>query len=301
MHYYCIASQSYKGGSGRTTTTANLAVALARMGKTVLCVDLDFEAPGLHQVLDVSAAHEQVAFGSNHLVNGMRPEAALHSLIDVVAKRDPDAAPLDLRGGRVFLLPGSHDLVPVTLGKDRSGIDTQARAELQLATFLQLCADRLGVEVAFLDAASGLGKHQLYALSGADLVLLFFRWTRQHVEGTRGLLESIRSMQRDRSSAYWAKFYNKKLKLVATSVADRQEISGIQNESLRTRIQLQQEATMSRLLAAAKGLDPLFEIPEDVIMKWGEQVIVSQIRQTRYEELAGLINDEIDAHTLAHV
>ena len=44
-----ITFYSYKGGVGRTLLAANMAVALARRGKTLLW-DLDVEAPGLHRI-----------------------------------------------------------------------------------------------------------------------------------------------------------------------------------------------------------------------------------------------------------
>src|SRR3989304_1465582 len=44
-----ITFYSYKGGVGRTLLAANMAVALARRGKTLIW-DLDAEAPGLHRV-----------------------------------------------------------------------------------------------------------------------------------------------------------------------------------------------------------------------------------------------------------
>ena len=44
-----ISFYSYKGGVGRTLLAANMAVALARQGKTLIW-DLDVEAPGLHRI-----------------------------------------------------------------------------------------------------------------------------------------------------------------------------------------------------------------------------------------------------------
>ncbi len=49
---------SYKGGTGRTTGTANVAAALAKHGKNVLCIDMDLEAPGLHTVFGIDKPTE---------------------------------------------------------------------------------------------------------------------------------------------------------------------------------------------------------------------------------------------------
>lgn len=42
-----IVFYSYKGGVGRSLALCNIAICLARLGKNVILVDLDFEAPGL--------------------------------------------------------------------------------------------------------------------------------------------------------------------------------------------------------------------------------------------------------------
>ncbi len=49
-----ITFYSYKGGVGRTMLAANMGVALAQTGKTLLW-DLDAEAPGLHRIKDLRA------------------------------------------------------------------------------------------------------------------------------------------------------------------------------------------------------------------------------------------------------
>lgn len=45
---------SFKGGVGRSLALANLASILARLGKNVLCLDLDLEAPSLPHIFDVA-------------------------------------------------------------------------------------------------------------------------------------------------------------------------------------------------------------------------------------------------------
>src|SRR4051812_29841323 len=46
-----ISFYAYKGGTGRSLTLANAAKYLSRLGQSVLAIDLDLEAPGLHHKL----------------------------------------------------------------------------------------------------------------------------------------------------------------------------------------------------------------------------------------------------------
>src|SRR2546425_1217940 len=55
-----LAVQSFKGGTGKSTVSANLAVTLARLGKRVAVIDLDLEGPGLHVIFGISDAEIRV-------------------------------------------------------------------------------------------------------------------------------------------------------------------------------------------------------------------------------------------------
>ena len=56
-----IAIGSGKGGVGKTFVTANLATALARLGKRVVAVDVDLDAANLHTCLGVPAPQRSLA------------------------------------------------------------------------------------------------------------------------------------------------------------------------------------------------------------------------------------------------
>ena len=45
---YVVTFYSFKGGVGRTLALANVGLELARTGRSVLLVDFDLEAPGIH-------------------------------------------------------------------------------------------------------------------------------------------------------------------------------------------------------------------------------------------------------------
>jgi flagellar biosynthesis protein FlhG len=86
---------SGKGGVGKTVLSANLGVALARAGKTVVLVDLDLGASNLHTVLGVKNRHP----GVGNLI--YKQEESLDSLLIETEER------------RLFLIPGDS-LLPGT-------------------------------------------------------------------------------------------------------------------------------------------------------------------------------------------
>ncbi|WP_236794613.1 KGGVGR-motif variant AAA ATPase [Amycolatopsis sp. GM8] len=74
-----VTFYSYKGGVGRSFTTANIAVLLARWGYRVLCLDWDLEAPGLHEyfrpLLGAEPAAGVVDLVDDFLAGRVRPAA----------------------------------------------------------------------------------------------------------------------------------------------------------------------------------------------------------------------------------
>lgn len=85
-----VAFYSYKGGVGRTLLVANTAQFLAMTGRRVVALDLDLEAPGLHQKLgsrDVVALAESGSLRGvvDELLSALETEQPSHSLVDTFA------------------------------------------------------------------------------------------------------------------------------------------------------------------------------------------------------------------------
>ena len=62
-----IALHSYKGGTGKTLLSVNLAATNVRKGKNVCLLDLDFRAPSLHAVFKASNSE----YWLNDYLNGV--------------------------------------------------------------------------------------------------------------------------------------------------------------------------------------------------------------------------------------
>jgi MinD-like ATPase involved in chromosome partitioning or flagellar assembly len=53
-----ISVHSYRGGTGKSNLTANLAVCLAAPGKRVAVVDTDIQSPGIHMLFGLKDTSE---------------------------------------------------------------------------------------------------------------------------------------------------------------------------------------------------------------------------------------------------
>ena len=85
-----ITFYSYKGGTGRSLLLANAARYLALLGKRVVAVDFDFEAPGLHYKLNISPPGKRTADAIpergavDYLLASAQGEGPPKSLLDYV-------------------------------------------------------------------------------------------------------------------------------------------------------------------------------------------------------------------------
>jgi septum site-determining protein MinD len=134
---------SGKGGVGKTTIVANLSVALARMGKNVLCVDADIGLRNLDMVLGLE----------NRIV---------YDVLDVLEGRVDFQKALvkDKRGFSLWLLPANQT-------KNKDAVDPEK--------WLKLFEDikSLGqYDYIFIDSPAGIEKGFHLAASPADTALV---------------------------------------------------------------------------------------------------------------------------------
>jgi septum site-determining protein MinD len=134
---YVFAVASGKGGVGKSTTTANLGVALAEDGFDVAVVDVDLGMANLGGLL------------------GVDPDETLHDVLSGSAS--PEDATYETHG--LTLVPGSTELEQFA--------EADAKALHRVVAYL-----RSDNDVVLLDAGAGLSYDIAMAMSVADGVLL---------------------------------------------------------------------------------------------------------------------------------
>lgn len=169
-----IAVANQKGGVGKTTTSVNLAVALARAGRNVCLIDLD---PQAHATL-----HAGVAAGSHPL-----------SAFDVLTAGQPLEAATVAVAENLSVVPSHIDLSAVEMAlAGRSGRESILRQRIEAdPRFSGDAAVGSRFDYLVVDCPPSLGLLSLNALAAVDEVLLPLQPHFLALHGLSKLLETI--------------------------------------------------------------------------------------------------------------
>jgi len=163
-----VSIHSYRGGTGKSNLTANLAVCLASSGRRVAVVDTDIQSPGIH------------------LLFGLEDTSRLRTLNDYLWERCPvheaatDVTPSPVleAGGRVWLVPSSLQAGEIAKVL-RQGYDVGLMND-----GLRDLADHLALDYLLIDTHPGLNEETLLSIVVSHAVVIVFRPDQQDYEGT---------------------------------------------------------------------------------------------------------------------
>ena len=173
-----ISVHSFRGGTGKSNTAANVAALLAAGGQRVGVVDTDIQSPGIHTLFGLH--QEAMRYSLNQYLRGT---------CDITQAAHDLTASLDagLRG-RVYLVPSSmkaNDIARVM----RDGYDVGLLNE----GFRQLVKE-LSLDVLMLDTHPGLNEETLLSIAMSNTLAIVLRPDQQDYEGTGVALGVARAL-----------------------------------------------------------------------------------------------------------
>src|SRR3989337_3415355 len=170
-----VTFHSYKGGTGKTLLSVNLAIVFAKMGKRVCILDLDLRAPSLHSIFRNR---------SNYWVNDYLNKACIIEkvLAECNIKEVPNGKLL------VGLANPSTEAIREMESKDRNWeIEALGRLFSLKATLL----NDMHLDYVFFDASPGLNYSSINAIVCAHIVLVVTSTDKSDVEGTRRMIHDL--------------------------------------------------------------------------------------------------------------
>ena len=174
-----VSVHSFRGGTGKSNTTANLAAILAGSGRRVGVIDTDIQSPGIHVILGLQG-DEVTGSLNDFLWHGK----AIADVAQDVTERVGPGIP-----GRIFLIPSSMEPGEITKVL-REGYDAQ-----RLTRGLRELVDVLNLDILLIDTHPGLNEETLLSLVISSALIVVMRPDRQDYEGTGITIRVARELE----------------------------------------------------------------------------------------------------------
>lgn len=178
-----ISTHSFRGGTGKSNTTANLATLLARAGHRVGVIDTDIQSPGIHVVFQFDQSRAKYSL-NDYLWKRCRIEDAAY---DITEQCIGAAAP-DADRPRLFLIPSSLNSGEI------ARILSEGYDVGLLNDGIQDLVKRLRLDYLLIDTHPGVNEETLLSIAISDMLILILRPDSQDFQGTGVTVELARRL-----------------------------------------------------------------------------------------------------------
>jgi septum site-determining protein MinD len=188
-----LAVHSYKGGTGKTLLSINLAATFVKHGKKVCLMDLDFRAPSLATLFKINKAE---CWLNDYLNGTCEIDKALIDLSDRL-----------LSEGEFFVglaNPGTEAIRDMS-SKDRKW---EMRALGRLLALRNSLLNDKGFDYLIFDTSPGLQYSSINGIVTADVVVVATTFDRSDVEGTRRMLRELYDLFEKKTEVVLNKVFN---------------------------------------------------------------------------------------------
>ncbi|MBF2083155.1 MinD/ParA family protein [Thermoleptolyngbya sp. C42_A2020_037] len=173
-----VSIHSYRGGTGKSNLTANLATAIALQGNRVAVIDTDIPSPGIHVIFGLD--DQKIDKTLNDYLWGRC------TIADAAYNVTPPSS--NPSGGQVFLVPSSVNADEI------ARILNQGYDFRLLNDGLRQLVRQLEIDYLLIDTHPGLNKETLLSIAVSNLVLLILRPDQQDFQGTAVTVDVARQL-----------------------------------------------------------------------------------------------------------
>jgi len=173
---------SFRGGTGKSNLTANLAVMVACTGRRVGIIDTDIQSPGIHVLFGLAETGMHRSL-NDFLWGKCAIEEAAYNVAAAVSKEASMQLP-DL-----FLIPSSLK------AGDIARILQEGYEVATLSDGFRELMDRLSLEYLFIDTHPGVNEETLLSIALSDKLLIVLRPDNQDFQGTAVTIELARRLR----------------------------------------------------------------------------------------------------------
>ncbi len=163
-----VAVHSFRGGTGKSNITANLATAIAATGQRVAIIDISIYSPGIHVLFNVEP--DELPYRLNDYLWGNC------AIAETICEVSPDI--VQQANGRLYLLPSSCG------AKDISRmLQKEYDVRLLKSGFTDLI-EALNLDYILIDTHPGLNEETLLCMATSDSLVVILRPDQQDYQGT---------------------------------------------------------------------------------------------------------------------
>jgi MinD-like ATPase involved in chromosome partitioning or flagellar assembly len=176
-----ISVHSFRGGTGKSNTTANLAATFALQGQRVGIVDADIQSPGIHVLFGLD--EDRIGHSLNDYLWGKCSIEAAAQDVSAALGQAPAG------DGRIYLIPSSIRAGEIARVL-REGYDVGL-----LNDGFQALLTRLRLDYLLIDTHPGLNEETLLSITISDVLVIILRPDRQDFQGTAVTVDVARRLE----------------------------------------------------------------------------------------------------------
>ncbi len=175
-----ISVHSFRGGTGKSNSTANLATILAAEGRRVGVIDTDIQSPGIHVLFNLNEDDMEYSL-NDYLWGKCDIKKTAYNVTDILKKSG------EIKG-QVFLIPSSIKVGEIARVL-REGYDVGL-----LNDGFRKLVDELNLDVLMIDTHPGLNEETLLSIAISDALAIIMRPDSQDYQGTGVTVEVARKL-----------------------------------------------------------------------------------------------------------